>query len=211
MNLFFLCACPSVAARLQCNKHINKMLIEAVQLLYNAHHYYNVGWSGAYRPSHTRHPMSIWTRRSEANYGWVHAHAVALAAVRKQRYPDSAPHASEAHLERLRSPPHAIGSASATDTYKSEQVLATCNVPPGCDPVPLCFGDDVSDCTERTASGAVDLVTSYRSYYARKMARMKMEWTIVTRKQRQRARRKSECRPQSSRKKRSSSRSMKDM
>lgn len=79
MNIFVLDYDPLQAARLQCNKHVVKMIVESAQLLCNA-----VG--GPYKPTHVNHPCSRWTRESPGNYQWLHAHALELCAEYTRRY-----------------------------------------------------------------------------------------------------------------------------
>ena len=72
MNIFFLSLDPAEAARLHCDKHVVKMILESCQLLYCAH------WmcgtimpSNAYKKTHPNHPCAKWVRESQANYRWL--------------------------------------------------------------------------------------------------------------------------------------------
>ncbi|KAL6063697.1 39S ribosomal protein L22, mitochondrial [Balamuthia mandrillaris] len=80
MNLFILSWLVHEAARFHCDKHVVKMIVEATQLLYSAHHVLHTpvrpDWAAAlvpahlkaYRASHVNHPCSIWIRQCRANY-----------------------------------------------------------------------------------------------------------------------------------------------
>ncbi|KAL6058029.1 39S ribosomal protein L22, mitochondrial [Balamuthia mandrillaris] len=80
MNLFILSWLVHEAARFHCDKHVVKMIVEATQLLYSAHHVLHTpvrpDWASAlvpahlkaYRASHVNHPCSIWIRQCRANY-----------------------------------------------------------------------------------------------------------------------------------------------
>lgn len=67
MNIFVLDEDPKIAAQYHCDKHVVKMLLETAQLLSGALPYQ----SGIYRPTHLKHPCSIWTRESHENFQWL--------------------------------------------------------------------------------------------------------------------------------------------
>lgn len=80
MNIFVLDADPVRAAQAQHNKHVVKMVLETAQLLCG-------GLSGApYKPTHLKHPCSLWVRNSRSNYLWTVEHGFALAAEYTHRY-----------------------------------------------------------------------------------------------------------------------------
>ncbi len=116
MNIFFLSYDPRVAARYHCDKHVIKMLLEATQLLWTAHHVTGPipdletapttlssgGRQHGYRPTHRNHPCAVWVRTSITNYRWLVLLAEALAAEYHYRWPArTAPHACEAHVAWL--------------------------------------------------------------------------------------------------------------
>ena len=89
MNIFYLDEDPEVAAILQYNKHVVKMILESAQMLCTAHHCYgdreqkeNV----PYKQAHLNHPSTIWARRSRATYMWLYEHMLALGHEYTHRY-----------------------------------------------------------------------------------------------------------------------------
>ena len=103
MNIFVLDQDAVQAARMMCDKHVIKMILESCQLLSTAHHVLdgeelvvNTG-KRKYR-SHIctkknickatmiNHPCTIWTRESRANYVWLWRHAYALCKEYTVRY-----------------------------------------------------------------------------------------------------------------------------
>ena len=89
MNIFYLDEDPEVAAIVQYNKHVVKMILESAQMLCTAHHCYgdreqkeNV----PYKQAHLNHPSTIWTRRSKSTYMWLYNHMIALGDEYKKRY-----------------------------------------------------------------------------------------------------------------------------
>jgi len=103
MNIFVLDEQPEVAARMMCDKHVVKMIVESCQLLSTAHHVLdgdvievNTG-KRRYKTSictkknickatMINHPCTIWTRASRANYMWLWKHTYALCKEYTARY-----------------------------------------------------------------------------------------------------------------------------
>lgn len=82
MNLFVLDLDPVKAAGMACDRHVVKMTIETAQILCSA---FPAGKT-PYKPTHTRHPCSVWARTSQANYTWAVEHGLALAQEYTRRY-----------------------------------------------------------------------------------------------------------------------------
>lgn len=93
MNIFVLDTDPALAAEAQCDKHIVKMPLETAQLLCTAAAL-NGALAPRYRPTHAKHPCTLWAAASRRNYDWLIAHGVALANEYRRRYGRT--HASEA-------------------------------------------------------------------------------------------------------------------
>lgn len=93
MNIFYLHDNPLTCARMHCDKHVVKMIIEYAQLLSTAHRMldgteYIDASSGRkirrwklddpikenllYKASHINHPSAIWARASRENYNWLY-------------------------------------------------------------------------------------------------------------------------------------------
>jgi hypothetical protein len=100
MNIFFLSLDPTEAARLHCDKHVVKMILETAQLLYTAHWMYESTLpDGAYRKTHPNHPSARWVRESLANYVWLCRLGLALCEEYTYRYGKT--HKTQHHLEWL--------------------------------------------------------------------------------------------------------------
>ena len=85
MNIFYLDRDPSEAARLQCDRHVVKMILETAQLLSTAHAELD-GESPAYKPTHKNHPSAVWVRSSDHAYTWTWRHLKALGSEYEDRY-----------------------------------------------------------------------------------------------------------------------------
>jgi hypothetical protein len=132
MNIFFLSLDPREAARMHCDKHVVKMIIESAQMLYCAH------WalksplpSNAYKQAHTNHPCCIWVRESLDNYLWLCELAKELCNEYRFRYGEAKIHKTEAHIDWLIAN-HPVGilndgftvpAQAMPDEYKDEDVI----------------------------------------------------------------------------------------
>lgn len=93
MNIFYLHNDPKLAARMHCDKHNVKMIVETAQLLSTAHRINDgvqrteLSESGRrvkrwvidnhkdallYKATHPNHPSAIWARQSKQNYKWLY-------------------------------------------------------------------------------------------------------------------------------------------
>lgn len=77
MNIFATYPCPVLSAKTLDDKRIVKMVLESTQLLCNA--LIEHGFESPYKPTHTRHPCSVWTTKSRHNAAWLYRHAIALS------------------------------------------------------------------------------------------------------------------------------------
>ncbi len=87
MNIFYLHKDPVIAAKVQYNKHVVKMILESAQMLCTAHH--EIMGEDAdvpYKRAHVNHPSTIWCRRSAENYSWLYDHMMALGKEYTKRY-----------------------------------------------------------------------------------------------------------------------------
>jgi len=82
MNVFVLDRNPLIAARMQCNKHVVKMVLETAQMLCAN---FPEG-TAPYKRSHYKHPCTIWARTSRANFDWLVDHGRELAKEYTRRY-----------------------------------------------------------------------------------------------------------------------------
>ena len=75
MNIFILSYIQSEIAEYMMDKHISKILLEAVQMLCSARRVLEPndiqGNAPLYKLAHKNHPVTIWCRKSKANFVWV--------------------------------------------------------------------------------------------------------------------------------------------
>jgi hypothetical protein len=103
MNIFYLDRDPHEAARLQCDRHVVKMILETAQLLSTAHNELD-GGQIAYKSTHKNHH----------NYTWLRRHLEALGDEYTRRY--GKVHATiQKHSEALTEAPNAIPDGGFTD------------------------------------------------------------------------------------------------
>ena len=93
MNIFVLDIHPQVAAEMQCDKHVVKMVLETAQLLCSVF----TKDEAPYKQTHVNHPCSKWVRESSENYEWLLNHGHALAQEYTLRY--GKVHKSEAVID----------------------------------------------------------------------------------------------------------------
>ena len=172
MNIFILDKNPVVAAQLQCDKHIVKMILECGQMLSTAHRmldgtltkrksksgktmskYWELTGEKEqvlYKAVHTGHPCTVWTMETNSNYNWHYKHFIALCDEYTYRY----------------------GKVHATD-MKLRTILskAPSNIPDiGSTPFKLAM-KAAPECIFE------DAVKSYRAFYHTKQDRFKMVWS----------------------------------
>jgi hypothetical protein len=82
MNIFILNKDPVIAAQMQMNCHVVKMLLEGTQILCNCFDQKDV----PYKRTHYNHPCCVWTRKSLSNFNWLKNHAIALSDEYTYRY-----------------------------------------------------------------------------------------------------------------------------
>jgi hypothetical protein len=74
MNLFILSLIPTEAAEAYMDKHVSKILLEAVQMLCTAMRVLVPDTpikDALYKQAHLNHPVSIWVRQSRDNFIWT--------------------------------------------------------------------------------------------------------------------------------------------
>ena len=172
MNLFILDQNPDTAARLQCDKHVVKMVVESAQMLSTAHrvldgiellkpsksgktmqkHWRLTGdrEEHLYSAVHVGHPCTQWTMESTTNYGWHLVHFVALCDEYTYRY--GKVHKSSELIPYLMELPRNIKEGPMT-------------------PFRLAMGSN-PECMFPE-----DPVKSYRMFYQTKQDRFTMNWT----------------------------------
>jgi hypothetical protein len=74
MNLFILSFIQSEIAQFMMDKHVSKILLEAVQMLCSAKRILSPNDEvndRIYKLAHKNHPVTIWCRKSKANFLWT--------------------------------------------------------------------------------------------------------------------------------------------
>lgn len=122
MNIFRLSNCPVEAAQMVCDSHSSKMCVESAQMLSTAHRILDgtpvnrMSKTGKrvvkyykhpdefleerlYKSVHPKHPSTIWTMESSANYAWHYQHFIALC--KEFRYRFGKTHMSEIKLAEI--------------------------------------------------------------------------------------------------------------
>ena len=163
MNLFLLSWNLEKCARLHTNKHVGKMLLEIVQMMYTTMHILHPGggWKdecplskngehGYKMLSNPNHPMAIWVRSNIHNYELAASLAVELGKEFERRY--GHPHASMEHALWLRSQkPKCFHNHSAKAMYGHKRLCHDV------EPIPLCMPVQYHH---------ADPVVAYNKYYA---------------------------------------------
>lgn len=152
MNIFKLHESPILSAQMQCDKHVVKMPLESAQMLCSAHRILDGedADQSLYKIAHPKHPCTLWTMESIANYHWHYNHWIALCKEYEHRY-------GREHL-------------SYTKFHKLLKVQPR-NIPMGTlTPFKLAMGSNPECMFE-------DAVKSYRAYYKTKKDNFVMKWT----------------------------------
>ena len=172
MNIFVLDQDPEIAARLQCDKHVVKMIVESAQMLSTAHRMLdgieirrpsksgktNVKYwrltgekeEVLYKAVHMNHPCTQWTMESTTNYGWHLVHFVSLCDEYTYRY--GKVHKTSELIPYLMALPRNIKEGPMT-------------------PFRLAMGSNPECMIEG------DPIQSYRLFYQTKQDRFAMNWT----------------------------------
>lgn len=103
MNIFVLDYSPRLAAEYHCDKHVIKMILETAQLLSTTHDYFGTWREGMYKPTHKKHPCTLWLQESRDNYFWTLNLGLWLLYEYEKRYKKT--HKTSAVLDMLKTPP----------------------------------------------------------------------------------------------------------
>jgi hypothetical protein len=171
MNLFILSLDPAKTAEYMMDKHIAKIILEAVQMLCTTQRLLLGGSGGdidpcVYKIAHKNHPVTIWCRASQANFIWTLDLVDAMHAEWKYRYghPAQKQHKSYvvAQYLRLNIPP-----AAAFERVKVPGIMT---------PFALAMPDEYKVRASSSGDGMYDAVASYRSYYLSEPKRRIAKW-----------------------------------
>lgn len=128
MNLFILSLCFTECAQAMFDKHIYKMILEAVQMLSTAKRIMEPDAEGPmYKISHRNHPVSVWIRTSIENYMWTLKMVRAMHKEWQFRYGHTHRHKSYIVARWLKKNPPPLPSLGLTpfalampDQYKTD-------------------------------------------------------------------------------------------
>lgn len=181
MNLFILSLNPAKIAEYMMDKHIAKIILEAVQMLCTTKRLLSVATATdcdpcVYKIAHKNHPVTIWCRASQANFVWTLDLIDAMHTEWKYRYGHSAckEHKSYSVAQYLR---RNIPPPDAFERVKTPGVMT---------PFALAMPDEfkiratTTDITHATGTShgedIYDAVASYRSYYLSAPKRRIAKW-----------------------------------
>jgi hypothetical protein len=188
MNLFILSLDPAKTAEYMMDKHIAKIILEAVQMLCTTQRLLAGAGAGAgecdpcvYKIAHKNHPVTIWCRAAQANFIWTLDLIDAMHAEWKYRYghPAHKQHKSYIVAQYLR---QNIPPASAFEQVRVPGIMT---------PFALAMPDEFkvrvrssssisSDTPPATGTShghdIYDAVASYRSYYLSEPKRRIAKW-----------------------------------
>jgi len=84
MNIFVLDENPNIAASMACDKHVVKMIVETAQMMCTVVSSYC--HDTPYRPTHAKHPCTLWAGQSRANWDWLIKYGMSLCKEYTGRY-----------------------------------------------------------------------------------------------------------------------------
>lgn len=194
MNIFVLDVEAAIAAKLHCDKHVVKMIVETAQLLCTHLHAVGIKLPSdvpLYKPTHKSHPCALWLHGGRAHFFWLLEFGLWLCAVYTRRYGKT--HATEICLRHMAK--HVCAKAlSKTCNHKvwlrrlakrgikpdvvrsCAHKVATIKPPKGCMFGVACMGDDTVP-LRRDRSGRTNLVGTYHDLYVLKNAALfGMKW-----------------------------------
>jgi hypothetical protein len=180
MNLFILSHDPAKIAEYMMDKHIAKIILEAVQMLCTTQRLLTVGTGCeidpcVYKIAHKNHPVTIWCRASQANFIWTLDLIDAMHSEWKYRYghPESKQHKSYIVAQYLR---ENIPEPTKFEKVKAAGVMT---------PFALAMPEEhkirrrntpTSNSIFTDVSNEFDAVASYRSYYLSEPKRRIAKW-----------------------------------
>ena len=103
MNIFVLDEDPARCARFHGDRHVVKMILESAQMLCTV--LWESGLEAPYKPTHHRHPCTLWAGDSLDNWLWLRRLALALNREYRYRYRKGSDHMSARVVMGLSKPP----------------------------------------------------------------------------------------------------------
>lgn len=146
MNIFYLDGDPAKCAKMHCDKHVVKMILEYAQLLSTAHHEIDGEPSiDCYKATHKNHPSAVWARENRSNYKWLWKLLCCLCLEYTYRY-------GKIHKT------HRSGIVEALENCPHELRDGKFSAPP--------------QCMDDYCKAEGDTIMAYRNYYIREKSYM---------------------------------------
>jgi hypothetical protein len=92
VNIFILDSNIKECAQAHCDKHVVKMILEYTQILCTVAD--SLGYQVPYKPTHQKHPCTLWTAKSTGNWLWLKELCFELNNEYQFRFSRSEPHKS---------------------------------------------------------------------------------------------------------------------
>ena len=137
MNIFFLDKTPELSAKMLCDKHVPKMLLESAQMLSTALRQNGYKDDYLYKSAHPNHPMTKWVGNTRDNFIWAFRNADEISREYYKRFGKK--HKSTRILDFI------------TNNEMQNEIPDKSFTDP-----PQCMPDEYKD---------NDYVTAYRNYY----------------------------------------------
>lgn len=119
MNIFVLDRDINTCARYHADQHVIKMILESAQMLCTVLSQHGV--ETPYRPTHAKHPCTVWAGHSLSNWLWLRALTLALNEEYRYRYAKKTDHKSAVVVRELPLPPiEDIGLTEFAQTMPDE-------------------------------------------------------------------------------------------
>ena len=165
MNIFFLHRNPQLCVEWYNDQHCVKIILEIAQLLFTALHAHDdPGWQDGfdkvYKPTHSKHPMTLWVTEHPQNF--LTALFLGLELCYEYTSRRKRTHKCQALLEHMlrRVPSHPKAVEWKADTVRADAFT-------NCTPVPLCMPVEYHVYVD----GQADLFASYVEYYKQRKLR----------------------------------------
>lgn len=71
INIFFISSTPEQCAQQVGDRHVVSQCLEVAQMLCTSAHLRGEDVEGLYRPTHARHPTTLWVAQGEGERGWA--------------------------------------------------------------------------------------------------------------------------------------------
>ena len=88
MNIFFLDKTPELSAKMLCDKHVPKMVLESAQMLSTAVHQHqgDINLDNLYKKAYPNHPMTKWVGFNRDCFRWALENALHIGAEYLRRF-----------------------------------------------------------------------------------------------------------------------------